>query len=1020
MTTALICSDKFRNFRGLSGTYNVRANERDLGTPHEIECLVQFLNNTQHTFVLDRRSKGQDLLNGVFKHLNLIETDFFGLKYLPQESQQHHKQSQCNNNNNNHDTTKSPITLTKTQSLNSYEHSPSSNVSLSSSAANQASNNHQKLSVDSSITNNGTSTVSVANTSAGSNSSNIIIKRNNLQQISHDNADSNISTFIEERWLDPTKSIRKQYKSNPPFKFYFRVKFYVSDPCKLADDTTRNHLYLQLRQDILNKRLIVPTDSAILLASYILQSEVGDYKREFLEEDYASNFQLLPDQSDDIKKKVIELHKTLHKSLSAADAEYQFLLHCKNLDCYGVEFYDAKDICKNKVKIGVSSNGVVVFKDNKRTNQFSWAKIVKIMFKKKVFSIQLRQEAGENCDNFIEFNLLTNQACKSFWEECVAQHSFFRLHQPKSPPKKFFSFLNFGSRFQYNGKTEYQTMEESRKRTFSHFSRTPSKRYARRTVPIGRPSWSDPSSQASKKSSDDGYQNNNHEQDNCDSNDITKSANMQDSSCVYIAPIASRSTNSPSKSINESLLNGSVDPRSAAYRPKSLTLKSFIYIDESKNIALEHEHNSAAIQNNLMRPSDEIEISDYDNLDTGRANVRRKDLKRSESLRIPSSIKGALSLTKKAGVTSSSQLARISESLRDKFLAGTKSKTRKSPKPKQQNNEMMPGTLNDSDDLDTCSEVSLKIVRLLPGKDGKYGFKIREVSLRNSSFKASKSKKSKESSIIVYDVSPNSPAATCEPRLCEGDQLLTINGFSIEGLSLSKVESLIKNIQHQKPPNLTLEVNCRLNVECASLDSSETDANSRLSPISNSSNSKRINQTTLAASIKEIKRSLENKSLIKDFESLSRKKEDETLEESKLTENIDKNRYQDILPYDSTRVQLIDSMTGDYINASFVDMAVPSGIVNRYIATQGPLASTCDDFWQMVWEQSCSLIIMVTPLVEAGRVKCHKYWPDEKEEVRYGQILIRNLSEKSKTATIDRSIQLLDVKVSILESRKKI
>ena len=58
-------------------------------------------------------------------------------------------------------------------------------------------------------------------------------------------------------------------------------------------------------------------------------------------------------------------------------------------------------------------------------------------------------------------------------------------------------------------------------------------------------------------------------------------------------------------------------------------------------------------------------------------------------------------------------------------------------------------------------------------------------------------------------------------------------------------------------------------------------------------------------------------------------------------------------------------------------MDIPSSrIVNRYIATQGPLPGTCGDFWQMVWEQGCSLIVMVTPLVERDRIKCFKYWPN--------------------------------------------
>ena len=76
------------------------------------------------------------------------------------------------------------------------------------------------------------------------------------------------------------------------------------------------------------------------------------------------------------------------------------------------------------------------------------------------------------------------------------------------------------------------------------------------------------------------------------------------------------------------------------------------------------------------------------------------------------------------------------------------------------------------------------------------------------------------------------------------------------------------------------------------------------------------------------------------------------------------HRYKDISPYDSTRVVLTSCPTGDYINANHVVMEVPgSGIVNRYIATQGPLSSTCVDFWYMVWEQESPLVIMLTTVV---------------------------------------------------------
>ncbi|XP_066201738.1 receptor-type tyrosine-protein phosphatase-like N isoform X2 [Saccopteryx leptura] len=94
--------------------------------------------------------------------------------------------------------------------------------------------------------------------------------------------------------------------------------------------------------------------------------------------------------------------------------------------------------------------------------------------------------------------------------------------------------------------------------------------------------------------------------------------------------------------------------------------------------------------------------------------------------------------------------------------------------------------------------------------------------------------------------------------------------------------------------------------------------------------------------------------------------------------NIKKNRHPDFLPYDHARIKLkLDSnpSRSDYINASPIiehDPRMPA-----YIATQGPLSHTIADFWQMVWESGCTVIVMLTPLVEDGVKQCDRYWPDE-------------------------------------------
>uniref|UniRef100_A0A3Q2HY11 protein-tyrosine-phosphatase n=1 Tax=Equus caballus TaxID=9796 RepID=A0A3Q2HY11_HORSE len=100
---------------------------------------------------------------------------------------------------------------------------------------------------------------------------------------------------------------------------------------------------------------------------------------------------------------------------------------------------------------------------------------------------------------------------------------------------------------------------------------------------------------------------------------------------------------------------------------------------------------------------------------------------------------------------------------------------------------------------------------------------------------------------------------------------------------------------------------------------------------------------------------------------------------AKKDENRMKNRYGNIIAYDHSRVRLqtIEGDTNsDYINGNYIDGYHRP---NHYIATQGPMQETIYDFWRMVWHENTASIIMVTNLVEVGRVKCCKYWPDDTE-----------------------------------------
>ncbi|KAF6714483.1 Receptor-type tyrosine-protein phosphatase beta [Oryzias melastigma] len=133
--------------------------------------------------------------------------------------------------------------------------------------------------------------------------------------------------------------------------------------------------------------------------------------------------------------------------------------------------------------------------------------------------------------------------------------------------------------------------------------------------------------------------------------------------------------------------------------------------------------------------------------------------------------------------------------------------------------------------------------------------------------------------------------------------------------------------------------------------------------------------------------------LSEEFEDLKDVGRNQTMDVARLPENRGKNRYNNILPYDSTRLKLSyleDDPCSDFINASYI----PGNNYRReYIATQGPLPGTKDDFWRMVWEHNVFNIVMVTQCVEKGRVKCDQYWPADREPLYYGDLVIQMLSE---------------------------
>jgi hypothetical protein len=112
------------------------------------------------------------------------------------------------------------------------------------------------------------------------------------------------------------------------------------------------------------------------------------------------------------------------------------------------------------------------------------------------------------------------------------------------------------------------------------------------------------------------------------------------------------------------------------------------------------------------------------------------------------------------------------------------------------------------------------------------------------------------------------------------------------------------------------------------------------------------------------------------------------------------NRYVNILPFDRNAVPIEDDGVYSYINASYI-----SGYRQKqeYIAAQGPLPDTCYDFWRMTVQNKVDVIVMLTQLVESGKVKCAQYYPDANSTLEFENMKVTHVAEAKKRAFVKKT-----------------
>ncbi|KAI5106047.1 tyrosine-protein phosphatase non-receptor type 6, partial [Silurus meridionalis] len=188
--------------------------------------------------------------------------------------------------------------------------------------------------------------------------------------------------------------------------------------------------------------------------------------------------------------------------------------------------------------------------------------------------------------------------------------------------------------------------------------------------------------------------------------------------------------------------------------------------------------------------------------------------------------------------------------------------------------------------------------------------------------------------------------------------------------------------------------------------------------------STRVNASAIDSRVKQLDQSIEPKSeeggdkkikagFWEEFDALQKldNKMKKSRDEGMRPENKSKNRYKNILPFDETRVILQGGdpnvVGSDYINANYVKNKMCESCPPKvYIACQGCLATTVNDFWQMVWQEETRVIVMTTREVEKGRNKCVPYWPNSNETKEFGKYIVTAITERDAD---DYKVRVMEV-----------
>ncbi|XP_055880392.1 tyrosine-protein phosphatase non-receptor type 21-like isoform X3 [Biomphalaria glabrata] len=237
-----------------------------------------------------------------------------------------------------------------------------------------------------------------------------------------------VTKKLHFHWVDLEKPLKKQLdKYAQPAShchcLYFGVMFYVMGAHKIPDEVARYHYYLQLKNDVIDGRLLCSSDQAVRLAAYSLQAEFGDYEPEKYTIQNVLLFPKTMMKDETVAAELVSEAVAGHNSLqgvSPGRAELQYVKEIQMMDGYSVEYYSAKDESRKDLYLGTSCMGIFArYLDGQSPVYYKWHEIAKVTQSKKTLEIDTSKSS-------VQFQLEDTDTAKYVCHLSQLQRQFYK------------------------------------------------------------------------------------------------------------------------------------------------------------------------------------------------------------------------------------------------------------------------------------------------------------------------------------------------------------------------------------------------------------------------------------------------------------------------------------------------------------------------------------------------------------------------------------------------------------------